>query len=178
MTIAQLESRLGFSRGVITYHFTNKDEIVEAVLQSATREIGGLTEARLDAEKSALERIKVAMRATVEGYLTHVEAGQILLSFWGRLGRDPRARKINADLYVAYRREVGKLIEEAIRTKAIAKVEVEDLAATIVGVVLGIVTQAYFDKDAIDPLRTVELAADRLLAGLVPPPKKKKTSKP
>jgi TetR/AcrR family transcriptional regulator, fatty acid metabolism regulator protein len=168
LTIAALEERLGFSRGVITYHFDGKEEIVEAVLQSATREIGGMTQARLDAQTGAAERIKVAMRSTVEGYLTHVEAGQILLSFWGRLGRDPRARKINAELYAAYRREIGLLIEEAIRAKTIAKVDVDDLAASIVGIVLGIVTQAYFDKTAIDPIAAINLAADRLLEGLKP----------
>lgn len=163
LTIAALEERLGFSRGVITYHFENKDEIVEAVLVSATKEIGAVTQARIEAASPA-ERLKIAMRSIVEGYLEHVEAGQILLSFWGRLGRDPRARKINAELYNGYRREVGKLIEDAIRARAIPKCDVDALAAAMVGVVLGVVTQAYFDAGSIDPIAAIELAADRLIA--------------
>src|ERR1700722_2409301 len=39
LTIGALEDRLAFTRGVITYHFANKDEIVRAVFASAIDEI-------------------------------------------------------------------------------------------------------------------------------------------
>lgn len=165
LTISKLEERVDFSRGVITYHFTNKEEIVEAVLMSATKEIAAGTEARVEAAEP-LDRLKVAMRATVEGYLQHREAAQILLSFWGRIASDPRAQKINANLYATYRREVSKLIDEAVRQKLITKVDTDALAATMVGVTLGVVTQAYFDPKNVDPLKTIDLAAEKLVEGL------------
>ncbi len=174
LTIGKLEERVDFSRGVITYHFENKEEIVEAVLQSATKEIALATEARIEGAEP-LERLKVAMRATVEGYLQHGEAAQILLSFWGRVASDPRARQINAGLYATYRREVAKLIDDAMNKKLITKVDTSALAATMVGMVLGVVTQAYFDPKSVDPIKTIELAADKLVEGLRPKSKPKRS---
>ncbi|MDF1662475.1 MAG: helix-turn-helix domain containing protein, partial [Planctomycetota bacterium] len=43
MTFSELEGRLEFSRGVITYHFKNKNDILIAILESAVNEINEAT---------------------------------------------------------------------------------------------------------------------------------------
>ena len=74
LTIGSLEARLAFSRGVITYHFQNKDDIVHAVLESAIDEINAGTAAQLAPNMSADEKLKTALRTYIRGFVEHVEA--------------------------------------------------------------------------------------------------------
>ena len=147
LTFAALEERLDFTRGVITYHFRNKDEIVEAVLDSAVAEIDGSMRAELATAGSLRDRIRAVLHGQVAGWIDHPEAGKILFSSWGRLSADPRAAALNARLYRRYRAEAAAFGGESI-------------AALLVGTVLGIVTQHYFDAGSIDVEAAVREAAE------------------
>jgi AcrR family transcriptional regulator len=168
LTISALEARLSFSRGVITYHFEDKEDIVYAILESAIEEIDAVTATGLKGEHTFEDKIRIVLTSYVRGFIDHPEAGRILLAFWGRLGADRRARKANASLYAGYRRGAARILEEGRAAGALAPgVQVEAAAAMLVGLVLGIVNQAYFEKGAIDPVAVVDEAVKAALARLV-----------
>ncbi|MCA1827327.1 MAG: TetR/AcrR family transcriptional regulator [Myxococcales bacterium] len=146
LTIGALEKRLGFTRGVITYHFQDKGEIVDAVLASALQEIDAATHAEVAQGATAIDKIRAVLRANLHGFLDHREAGTILLSFWGRLGSDPKARKANARLYDVYRERTLSLLDSG----DFQFVDSPSLATVIVGLVLGIASQVYFEPGAVD----------------------------
>jgi AcrR family transcriptional regulator len=154
LTIARLERQLGYSRGVITYHFRDKDEIVDELLASAVDEIDHATRAEVAAASSARDRVAAVIRAVVRGFLSRVEAMRILLSFWGRLHADPRIRAVNARLYARYRKQTAELLGRRRGADAMATV--------IVGVVLGIAAQAYFDPAHVD----VDAAIDEAIGAV------------
>ena len=164
LTIGALEKRLGFSRGVISYHFRGKGEIVEAVLESALREIDRATHAEVEASATPEDKVRAVLRANLHGFLGHREAGLILLSFWGRLGSDPKARKANARLYSVYRERTRKVLEAGLYYG----VDQPALAAVIVALVLGIAAQMYFEPGSIDPETALEEAARCVTARLAP----------
>jgi AcrR family transcriptional regulator len=169
LTIGALEERLGYSRGVMTYHFRDKDEIVDAVLASALAEIDQATHAQVVAGATAIDKVGAVLRANLHGFLGHREAGLILLSFWGRLGSDPKARKANARLYAVYRERAATLLTGGIASGAFAKADVPALAAVIVGLILGIVSQAYFEPGSIDAESALEEAVACVVARLAVP---------
>src|SRR5215813_330652 len=74
LTIGSLEARLAFSRGVITYHFQNKDDIVHAVLESAIEEINAGTASQAAAGTTNEERLRGTLRTYIRGFIEHVEA--------------------------------------------------------------------------------------------------------
>ncbi len=165
LTISTLEKRCAFSRGVITYHFANKDEIVAAVLDSAIDEIQEATRAQLKAEDDYAARVRVMLHSTLQGFLRHPEAVHILLSFWGRIPRDEWATRANAKLYAGYREGAGALIEAGIEAGQLrADVDVSAIAVLSVGLVIGIATQVYFEPGATDPEAAMEVAATALVA--------------
>jgi AcrR family transcriptional regulator len=167
LTIGSLEARLAFSRGVITYHFQNKDDIVHAVLESAIEEINTGIDAHLGANLSAEEKLRTMLKMYVRGFLEHVEATRILLSFWGRISSDKRARKANANLYAAYRKGMAQLVESGKSSGEFAgDVHVDAVAAALVGVIVGIAMQSYFEKGAIDADAAIEEATQSALARL------------
>jgi AcrR family transcriptional regulator len=166
LTVGALEQRLDFTRGVITYHFRDKDEIVKAVLASAIDEIDRATAAEVQASLTFPEKLEAVLRTKVRGFLENREAAHILLSFWGRILHDRRVREVNARLYRTYRAQSERLLADGRKAGVFAAVPAGALAALLVGTVIGIVVQAIFEPGAIDPDACVREAARALLARL------------
>ena len=167
LTFGALEKRLEFSRGVITYHFANKDEIVEAVLRSAVAEIDAATTQRIKASAGFEEKVHAMLAGTVEGFIGCREAAQILVAFWGRIPNDPRATKLNAELYAGYRAAALELLTTAKKKGLLAKgLKLEPMAAAFVAMVLGTVMQVYFEPEAIDAERVIHEAAAAFISRL------------
>lgn len=164
LTIGALERSLSFTRGVITYHFENKDEILEAVLASAVAEIDQGSSAEVAAaSKDARAGLRAIMATKVRGYLDHPEACRVLLAFWGRLDADPRARQINAALYRRYRGEAAGFLAWAAERGQLATADADAMATVMVGLVLGIVLQQLFEPGAVDPDLALDVAVEALI---------------
>jgi AcrR family transcriptional regulator len=167
LTIATLESRLSFTRGVITYHFKNKDEIVETLLATAVAEIDEALRqsiAGLDFEG----QVRAVLRAQTRGYLEHPDVVRILFSFWGRLSADPRARKLNSKLYAGYRAQAVGLIDAGQKAGVCGPADPQAIAVLLVGIVLGIVAQVHFatEPKEINAEAAIEEAAEMVIARL------------
>ena len=151
LTIGRLEEGLAFSRGVITHHFRNKEEIVEAVLDSALAEIDEATQADVAAAKDHAAKLSAVIHAVVRGFLGHMEASRILVAFWGRIPSDSRAADLNAALYRRYRKGAAALISDGQAAGAFRTDVDPAVAATlVVGAVIGILTQAFFEPGAVE----------------------------
>ena len=171
LTIGELERRLAFTRGVITYHFKSKDEIVDELLESAIREIDAATQSASRKSRGPAERVRAVLQETLRGFLEHTEAARILMAFWGRIPSDARARRTNARLYAAYRRQARRLFESGRGAGAFADVDADAAAVLLVGVVIGIACQVYFQPGAIDPDAALELASEMVLGRLLRKPR-------
>jgi len=169
LTFGALEDRLAFTRGVITYHFANKEEIVQAVLASAIEEIDAAVRAEVEAGPTAQDKVRAMLKATVRGFVERAEAGRVLLSFWGRLASDPQVRQLNGELYARYRRGAAKILRRARTEGQIAKIDPTVMAALLVGLVLGIAMQHYFEPGSIDVDAATEEAVQTVLARLGQP---------
>ena len=166
LTFGTLERRLPFSRGVVTHHFRNKDEIVDAVLDEALADIDAATREDVAASATLRDMLRAVLRTKVHGFLEVVEAAQVLISFWSRLNTDPRARAHNAAMYRRYRHQSAKLLAEGQRQGVFrADLDVDGFAALLVAQVLGITLQALFEPGAIAVDRAIEAATDAVLAG-------------
>lgn len=167
LTFGALERRLEFTRGVVTYHFRNKDEIVRAVLEDAIADIerGALTAVKAAASPTAA--LHAVIGAMVGGFLGHTDAPQVLVSYWGQLRSDPGLAEVNAGLYRRWRGFCAELVARGVASGHFrADADAETTGALIVGQVIGIATQAIFEPGAVDVPRAVAQAADALVASL------------
>jgi AcrR family transcriptional regulator len=166
LTIGALEDQVSFTRGVITYHFANKDEIVQAVFTSAIDEIDAAVRREVEGGLGVEDKVRAVLRGNVRGFVDSAVAGRVLLSFWGRLSADPVVRKLNADLYAKYRRRAAKLLRSARADGLIGQVDPTVMGALLVAIVLGIATQHYFEPGSIDVDAAVEEATKTVMARL------------
>jgi AcrR family transcriptional regulator len=166
LTIGALEDRVSFTRGVITYHFANKDEIVQAVFASAIDEIDAAVRRAVEGGSTIEDKVRAVLRGNVRGFVDSEVAARVLLSFWGRLSADPVVRKLNADLYAKYRRRAAKLLRSARAEGHVGQVDPTVMGALLVAIVLGIATQHYFEPGSIDVDAAVEEATKTVMARL------------
>jgi TetR/AcrR family transcriptional regulator, fatty acid metabolism regulator protein len=165
LTIGALEGRLSFTRGVITYHFANKDEIVQAVFASAIEEIDAAVRRAVEGGSTVEAKVRAVLHGNVRGFVDSEVAGRVLLSFWGRLS-DAKVRALNAELYAKYRRRAAKLLRSARTDGLIAQVDPGVMGALLVGIVLGIATQHYFEPGSIDVDGAIDEATRTVMARL------------
>jgi TetR/AcrR family transcriptional regulator, fatty acid metabolism regulator protein len=165
LTIGALEDRLSFTRGVITYHFANKDEIVQAVFTSAIDEIDAAVRREVEGGSTVEDKVRAVLHGNVRGFVDSEVAGRVLLSFWGRLS-DAKVRKINAELYAKYRRRAAKLLRAARAEGLIAQVDAGVMGGLLVAIVLGIATQHYFEPGSIDVDAAIQEATRTVMARL------------
>lgn len=163
LTFSALEQELGFTRGVVTWHFRNKDEVVDALLEDAIGRLDAVATAAIRAEATFPERVRAVVREMVRGWLAG-DAGTVLVSQWGRA--DPRAADVNAALYRRYRAWSADLVRAGVAKGAFrTDVEPDAVGAVLVALVLGIVLQARWDP-AVDVEAVVEAAQDAAEAWL------------
>jgi AcrR family transcriptional regulator len=74
-SVDQIARRVGVSKGVITYHFPNKEEIVDAIVEKAVSAGRAYIAPRVIAETSAAGRL----RAYIESHLEFMDARRRLL---------------------------------------------------------------------------------------------------
>ena len=165
LTVGALEEKLGFSRGVITYHFKDKDEIVAEVLASAVAEIDQGTRESLQRPVSVEVAVRAVLETKVRGFLSHREAGLILISFWSRAQASIKVKQASAGLYARYRAQSDKLIVLARAQHGRCRAKPGAFGAVMVGVVIGLVLQSWFDP-AVDIDGALDEAARALIAHL------------
>jgi AcrR family transcriptional regulator len=165
LTVGALEAKLGYSRGVITYHFKDKDEIVAEVLASAVAEIDQGTRESLQRPVSVAVAVRAVLQTKVRGFLAHREASLILISFWSRAQASAKIKGASAGLYARYRAQSDKLIVLARAQNGRCRAKPGAFGAVMVGVVIGLVLQSWFDP-AVDVDGALEEAAHALVAHL------------
>ena len=164
LTFGTLEQRLAFTRGVITYHFRDKSDILAAALQSAIAELDRATFARVDAHADFPGKVHAALHTKVVGFLESAEARAILISFWSRLGSDPESAALNARFFASWRHQAAHLVRQGQESGEIEfGVDIPALATLLVGAVLGIVLQRTFSPDGVDVEACVAASAAQFL---------------
>ncbi len=179
LTFSSLEEQLGYSRGVITYHFADKEELVEELLFAAVAEIDADTSVRLSRSSTLDEKVRAVLASKARGFLEKEEASRVLLSFWGRAGRDARARRVHSELFARYRAEAATLAKAArkersqeghakpdLKQDASLDINPDAFGALLVGVIIGLAVQAILQPDAFSLDAAVEEAARAFSARL------------
>ena len=160
LTFAALEATVGFSRGVITYHFADKDEIVEEVLRSAVAEIDLATTDEVKGAASVEDKVLAVLRTKVHGFLRAPEASRVLVAFMGRFDSDPRGRTLTAELFATYRTQ-GAGLARYVQPK-ISRARADVMGALFVSLVLGLVVMQVIEPEAFE----VEIALGEAAAAL------------
>jgi AcrR family transcriptional regulator len=147
-SLAEIAKEAGISKGVISYHFDGKEELVEEILRSLLRKPAEFVKERVARASTALEKLRAYIEANFD-FMRDNRVGYVaLVDLWAQrgLGRD----SLNADAYEPSRHYLAHLLEEGQRTGEMRGLPVKPTASLIQGAIDGVMLQWVLDEKAID----------------------------
>jgi AcrR family transcriptional regulator len=70
-SMARIAERVGISRGLISYHFAGKDELIAQVLVTVFGDVGAFMGPRVEAESTSAGRLRAYLRSNLEYMSAH-----------------------------------------------------------------------------------------------------------
>jgi TetR/AcrR family transcriptional regulator, fatty acid metabolism regulator protein len=151
-TVAEVARRAGVSKGVVTYHFPAKDDLIQAVISDVIAEMGEYLEPRLRAADPLQypERFIAAYLTTWTGYIeTHgrdvLALVRVYNAFRDETGRPNPAFSVRAtDITV-----VGQLLRHGQETGRLGSFD-PNIVATVMKAALDDLLNQYADNPELD----------------------------
>jgi AcrR family transcriptional regulator len=148
-SLAEIAKKAGISKGVISYHFDGKEELVEEILRSLLRKPAEFVKERVLGAGTSLEKLRAYIEANFE-FMKMNRVGYVaLVDLWGQ--RDGGGRNsLNADAYEPSRHYLAHILEEGQKAGEMRALSVLATASLIQGAIDGVMLQWVLDEKAID----------------------------
>ncbi len=162
-TLADIAKEADMSLGVITYHFSSKDEIIRSVMERYVGE--NLTELSqsLEAYEDPVEKLKNLVRLTLRETKKDREIFYVHFDYWAKISWNEEIRKMNAQFYDFARDWTADCVRAGIEAGVFREVEPREAATLINALLIGIQAQHAFDDQAFDFERVAEMAERAVL---------------
>lgn len=149
-SLAEIARKAGISKGVISYHFAGKDELVEEILRSLLRQPAEFVKARVEPQETARDQLRAYIESNFEFMKSHRENYVALVDLWGRRGNSEEENQFNADAYEPSRHYLAHILEAGRERGEFRHVPVRATASLIQATIDGIMLQWVFDENSID----------------------------
>ena len=149
-SLAEIARKAGISKGVISYHFAGKKELIREILASLIREPSEFIKDRVSRSEGALEKLIAYVQANFEFMKRNRDGYVALVDLWGQRGLDKDFDRFNAEAYEPSRRYLGKILEAGQASGEIRAVPMPVTASIIQAAIDGVMLQWVFDPEAID----------------------------
>ena len=103
-SLAEIAREAGISKGVISYHFAGKGELLEEILARLLREPAEFIKQQVDSAGSALDRVRAYVRANFEFMKSHRNHYVALVGLWESKSPSDQSQRFKAGAYEPSRR--------------------------------------------------------------------------
>ena len=151
LTFAAIGERAGYSRGLVTARFGNKDGLIDALIDRSVAQWGDREAAVVSEGWSGLDSL-VGLLGAVRTQAQIEPAGlRVLYALMFEAGSDPTLRERFADLHSSIRSDVEVILREGKRDESIrADLDVPREARLLVGALRGFAYQWQLDAEEFD----------------------------
>ena len=118
-TVRRIAKVGGFSIGVLTPYFSDKDELIAFAFQWVARQSFAELDAAVAAAPPGLVRLRTALEFMVPTAATPSFI-RVWLSLWGGAMHNPDLARVHRDYYARWRRYLCRYLDEAVRRREIA----------------------------------------------------------
>ena len=149
-SLSEIAREAGCSKGVISYHFEGKEELVEEILSRLIREPAAFIKERVDAKRTALEKLRGYVEANFEYMQTHRDHYVALVDLWGSRGWSEGRNRFDADAYGPSRSYLSHIFQSGEEDGEFRRLPGATMSSVIQAAIDGVMLQWVFDHEAID----------------------------
>lgn len=149
-SLAEIAREAGISKGVISYHFEGKGELLEEILSRLLREPAEFIKQRVDATDRAPDKLRAYVTANFEFMKSHRNHYVALVDLWDSRTSSTEANRFKAEAYEPSRRYLSRILEAGQRSGELRALPHETMASVIQAAIDGVMLQWVFDPQAID----------------------------
>jgi TetR/AcrR family fatty acid metabolism transcriptional regulator len=149
-SLAEIARAAGISKGVISYHFSSKDALIEEILRSLLRRPAEFIKERVSGHAAALDKLRAYVEANLDFMEAHRNHYVALVDLWGRRSDSMDHAQFNAEAYEPSRHYLARILEEGRERGELRQVPVQTTASLIQGAIDGVMLQWVFDENAVD----------------------------
>lgn len=118
-TVRRVSEAGGFSIGVITHYFHDKDELIACAFDWLAQQSFEQLDAALEGAKPGLARLRAALDFMVPLEREHSYPA-VWLSLWSSAMHNPQLANVHRRYYGHWRRILAQCLDEAVRRKEVA----------------------------------------------------------
>ena len=168
-SIRKISAEAGVSVGLISHHYSGKDELVaEAYMAVTGRVMQLLREAMAQVAPNARERMSAFFRGSFSAQLLDPQLLDAWLAFWGAVKTAEAINQVHEHSYSEYRRELRTLLSELAREEGWEHFDADLAAISLSALLDGLWLESGLNPGTFTPAQGVQICeawVDGLQAG-------------
>lgn len=149
-SLAEIARGAGISKGVISYHFQGKGELVEEILARLMHEPAEYIKQLVDARETTADKLRAYIAANFEFARSHRNHLLALVDLWGSRDSSEGRSRFDSGAYEPSRRYLTRILESGAEEGELDPVTARTMASVIQAAIDGVLLQWAFDPDAVD----------------------------
>ncbi len=149
-TLDLIAENVNVTKGVITYHFSNKDELIECVLERIVQEQRQHREARVSACAGAWEKLQAYIRADIDFYTQFPQFQTALIELWGSITTRDEKKTFENNAYSPPRLMLEAILGDGQAQGEFTNFNPTETAAVIIAMLDGLMVQQVFTGGQLD----------------------------
>ena len=148
-SLAEIARQAGISKGVISYHFEGKEDLVEEILSRLLREPTEFIKHRVDTSDRAMDRLRSYVTANFEFMKTHRDNYVALVDLWESRASGS-GNRFSVEAYGPSRTYLSRILETGHQGGEFRELDHTTVASVIQAAIDGVMLQWVFDENAVD----------------------------
>jgi TetR/AcrR family transcriptional regulator, fatty acid metabolism regulator protein len=146
-TLDQIAETADFSKGVITYYFKSKDQLIAEVMNRMLSNQKERIMGRVDAASSPVEKLTEYIGASIDHMRADRKHYEAQVELWSNL---EYKKEFNQKIYVSCIKTVSSILAEGIAVGVFREMDIQNAAVLIQGSIDGIMIQWVFNEQSVD----------------------------
>lgn len=168
LTMKRVAAEARVSQGILHYYFRDKAAMLAAAALRVTADLDRRVAAQARGARDARTRLRAVIHACLETAVESRDFWTVFIEFWGEALHDRRLAAVNRQAYARARRLIGVALARGRATGHVRRVNPEEAAAVILGLLDGLSLQLTFDRRLMTLSRATRLAETVLARYLTP----------
>jgi AcrR family transcriptional regulator len=168
LTMKRVAAEARVSQGILHYYFRDKAAMLAAAALRVTADLDRRVAAQARGARDARTRLRAVIHACLETAVESRDFWTVFIEFWGEALHDRRLAAVNRQAYARARRLIGVALARGRATGHVRRVNPEEAAAVVLGLLDGLSLQLTFDRRLMTLPRAARLAETVLARYLTP----------